>query len=86
MEPRIKTGGIMSPTDEKDFHFPTDYRISDSTNADEIILPQFCLNELKVLYQGMIFFRSHVSMELPHLTKDVESVITKLKELVKERD
>ena len=62
----LKKTGIRSSRNKKDY--PTAIGI----------LPEFCLNELKVIRQALVYFRFHVSEEAPQLIRNLEQTIAKV--------
>lgn len=63
---------IRSPRNQKDY--PTGIGI----------LPEFCLNELKVIRSALVFFHFHVSEEAPHLIRDLEQTLAKVNGLLQD--
>ena len=73
MNARFKTkAGIRSPRSQKDY--PSGIGI----------LPEFCLNELKVIRLALVFFRCRVSDEAPRLIKDLEQTLAKVNGLLQD--
>ena len=69
--------GIQLPRNHKDYHYQKVYHYTN-------LLPEFCLNELKVIRTALVLFRCHVSDEAPALIKNVEQTLEKVNGLLQD--